>query len=290
MSSNFQNRLYEMEVVPPSTVWNNLAVLLDEINADKIIADKLEHSESIPPPAVWEKIQSSISETPVIAIQKKSPVIFLRRLAAAAIVIGIIATAWFVFLNNSKTGEQVAKVEFKKVTEKTNVPEETKTLPAIANADNKNQLPAPNIAALKNSKASIQQDKNALRSVYKTKGIEPSIFAVSKTSNSFKNEKPGHKTFDQPIDDLSMVALGENYMTMVNANGRMVKIPAHLVHLAPQLQNKPVTEDYYEILFGEGTYWKEQLNTWRQQLATSPVSSGDIFSNMMELLKSVQEN
>ena len=106
MNSNFQNRMYEMEVVPPSTVWNNLAVLLDEINADKIIADKLEHSESMPPPAVWEKIQSSISETPVIALQKKSPVILLRRLAAAAIVIGIIATAWFVFLNNSKTGSE----------------------------------------------------------------------------------------------------------------------------------------------------------------------------------------
>jgi hypothetical protein len=58
--------------------------------------------------------------------------------------------------------------------------------------------------------------------------------------------------------------------------------------LVPHLQDKPITEDYYEFMFGEGAYWKEKMNDWRQKLATSPVSSGDLFSNMVELLKSAE--
>jgi len=136
----------------------------------------------------------------------------------------------------------------------------------------------------------IHQNLKYQNEAYKSSEKTKPVFAVNNLINSFKNEKTAHKIFNQPIDDLSMVATGDNYMTMVNANGRMIKIPTHLIHLAPRLQNKPITEDYYEILFGEGSYWEDQLNQWRQQLANSPVLSGDIFSNMIEMLKSVQNN
>ena len=75
---------------------------------------------------------------------------------------------------------------------------------------------------------------------------------------------------------------------MVNANGRLVKIPAQLASLAPHLQDKPISEDYYEVLFGEGTYWKETLNEWRKKVVSAPVSAGDAFTSFVELLKNVQ--
>ena len=72
-----------------------------------------------------------------------------------------------------------------------------------------------------------------------------------------------------------------------NANGRLVKIPAQLASLAPHLQDKPVSEDYYEILYGGAAYWKETLNEWRKKLVWAP-ASGDAFNSFVEFLKSVQ--
>ena len=86
-----------------------------------------------------------------------------------------------------------------------------------------------------------------------------------------------------------MVTSDQNYLTMVNANGRLVKIPAQFANLAPHLQNKPISEDYYEVMFGEGAYWKETLNEWRKKVASVPVSSGDAFTSFIELLKTVQD-
>jgi hypothetical protein len=103
------------------------------------------------------------------------------------------------------------------------------------------------------------------------------------------NERPGGNSFGQPIDDLSLVTADQNYLTMVNANGRLVKIPTQFANLAPHLQNKPVSEDYYEVMFGEGTYWKETLNEWRKKVASVPISSGDAFTSFIELLKTVQD-
>ena len=85
-----------------------------------------------------------------------------------------------------------------------------------------------------------------------------------------------------------MVTSDQNYLTMINANGRLVKIPAQFANLAPHLQNKPISEDYYEVMFGEGEYWKETLNEWRKKIASSTVSSGDAFTSLVELLKTVQ--
>ncbi|HEY5772258.1 MAG TPA: hypothetical protein VIS75_06490, partial [Chitinophagaceae bacterium] len=119
------------------------------------------------------------------------------------------------------------------------------------------------------------------------------IYAASQTSNvqyaSLNSETPGGNSFGQSIDDLSLVTADQTYLTMVNANGRLVKIPAQFANLAPHLQNKPVSEDYYEVMFGEGAYWKETLNEWRKKVASVPISSGDAFTSLIELLKTVQD-
>ena len=101
--------------------------------------------------------------------------------------------------------------------------------------------------------------------------------------------EPLGKSFHQPIDDLSSVTADQHYLTMVNLNGRLVKIPAELAHLAPHMQDKPISEDVYEVMFGEGTYWKETMSEWRKKIASLPVSSGDAFTSFIELLKTVQE-
>jgi len=101
MNSEFQKRLYEMEVIPPAGVWEKLSVNIDEINADNSIAKKVYNAELTPPAAAWENISIALGTEEKKEPVKRGVIINFRRLAAAALFIGVIVTAWIVFRNNN---------------------------------------------------------------------------------------------------------------------------------------------------------------------------------------------
>ena len=266
-----------MEVMPPESVWEKLSLNIDEINADNTLSKKIVNVELAPPPNAWEQINSSIN-----IVEKKQPatkgvVINFKRLAAAAIFIGMIITAWLIYRSSNEKSSGLATQA--PDTERT----ETDSAGAGEKAENTKEIDpplSPTIASLTaQSVAGKNKKKSAgLRTAQLIKG-EPGVL----------NNTPHQKSFHQPIDDLSLVTADQHYLTMVNSNGRLVKIPAQLAHLAPHLQDKPISEDVYEVMFGEGTYWKETMNEWRKKIASMPVSSGDAFTSFIELLKTVQD-
>ncbi|HMK19833.1 MAG TPA: hypothetical protein VK492_16645 [Chitinophagaceae bacterium] len=285
MNSELQKRLYDMEVMPPAAVWEKLSVNIDEINADNPIAKKILGATLTPPADAWENISIAIGIAEKKEPSKRGVVINFKRLAAAAIFIGVIVTAWIVFRNNNRN-ETLAGVQNgieTKTSTDTNSNNEKKT----ENVQQPDISPESSIATINPetiSKGKRNKSENAKNN---------RIYAASQASNvqyaALNSETPGGNSFGQSIDDLSLVTSDQNYFTMVNANGRLVKIPAEFANLAPHLQNKPVSEDYYEVMFGEGTYWKETLNEWRKKVASLPVSSGDAFTSFIELLKTVQD-
>jgi len=285
MNSELQKRLYEMEVMPPATVWEKLSVNIDEINADNPIAKKVLGATLTPPAAAWENISIAIGIEEKKEPAKRGIVINFKRLAAAAIVIGIVITAWIVIRNNNGN-DTLAGVK-NGIETKTATDTNSNTEKKIENIQQPDISPATSIAAI-NPETTSKGKQN------KPGGTKNNrIYAASQTSNvqyaSLNSETPGGNSFGQSIDDLSLVTADQTYLTMVNANGRLVKIPAQFANLAPHLQNKPVSEDYYEVMFGEGAYWKETLNEWRKKVASVPISSGDAFTSLIELLKTVQD-
>ena len=285
MNSELQKRLYEMEVMPPAAVWEKLSINIDEINADNPIAKKVLDAALTPPAAAWENISIAIGIEEKKETAKRGILINFRRLAAAAIFIGVVITAWIVFRNNNRNDTLAGvknDIETKTATD-TNSNNEKK----VENIQQPDLSPGTSIAAIKPE--TISKSKRN-----KAEGNRNNrIYAAAQTSNvqyaALNSETPGGNSFGQSIDDLSLVTSDQNYLTMVNANGRLVKIPAQFANLAPHLQNKPISEDYYEVMFGEGTYWKETLNEWRKKVALLPVSSGDAFTSFIELLKTVQD-
>jgi len=285
MNSGLQKRLYDMEVMPPAAVWEKLSINIDEINADNSVAKRVLDAELTPPAIAWENISTAIGADEKKETVKRGLVINFKRLAVAAIFIGVIITAWVLF-KNSNGPDKLARVQNpdeKKTTTDTNA--------AAKKIDNIKQpdLPATTSIASVNPETLIIKSKRN-----KPAGIRNNRrYAAPQTSNVqyavLNNETPGGNSFGQSIDDLSLVTADQNYLTMVNANGRLVKIPAQFANLAPHLQNKPVSEDYYEVMFGEGAYWKETLNEWRKKVASVPFSSGDAFTSFIELLKTVQD-
>lgn len=283
--------MYEMEVAPPGSVWEKLSIAIDEINADNRLAVKITTTEIQPPKQTWDNIAKSISPqevipTPeVVPINRKSRVVRLRTLAAAAAFIGIILVSWLFINKTEEPGELTT----------TGVGVENEN-PASIDTNNSNQ-PATQPKADDDKLLSVNPTLTIAAITNKNnlpkKSFRNRTGTISKyeleLQDEIMNEKPGEKVFDQPIDDLSLVTAEENYMTMVNSNGRLVKIPAHFAHLAPHLQDKPVSEDIYEVMFGEGAYWKETLSEWRKKVISMPVASGDAFTSFIELLKSVQD-
>jgi len=274
-----------MEVMPPATVWEKLSVNIDEINADNSFAKKILDAELTPPANAWQTISIAISAEEKKEPAKRGVVINFKRLAAAAIFIGVIITAWIVLRNNN-ANDTLAGVQNdieKKTATDTNANNEKK----IDNIKQPDLSTNTSVAAA-NPGLLINSKRNKIANMRNNR-----TYAAPQTSNvqyaALNSEIPGGNSFGQSIDDLSLVTSDQNYLTMVNANGRLVKIPAQFANLAPHLQNKPVSEDYYEVMFGEGAYWKETLNEWRKKIASTPISSGDAFTSFIELLKTVQD-
>lgn len=277
MNSGLQKRLYEMEVMPPESVWEKLSLNIDEINADNILSKKIVNAELAPPFGAWEKINSSINVVEKKQPAKKAVVINFKRLAAAAIFIGIIVTAWFLYRNsNEKSSALVTQTPTTKKTQ-------TDSAGSAQKTEDIKEIDSPVSPPIASLTAQTPTVKNKKKSTgFRTAQLVKGQLGVL-------NNTPHRKSFDQPIDDLSLVTADQHYLTMVNSNGRLAKIPAQLAHLAPHLQEKPIPEDIYEVMFGEGTYWKETMNEWRKKIASMPVSSGDAFTSFIELLKTVQD-
>jgi hypothetical protein len=283
MSADLNKRLYEMEVNPPSPVWEKISACLDEINADNLISGKIYNAEQPPDTGAWNKIEKLIHPDLEIIPAKKLPLINLKRLAVAAVVSIIVISAWLLIKNLTAD----------------NLITDSLPLNELAGTDKDRDIPGNNFSVENSLHSNVatgagKQVKYSLAMLTDQNAVsrnQKKNFRLPLTQ--IKNELPGkrknpeEKTFKALIDDLSMATEGSRYMTMVNENGRLVKIPTHLAHLAPHLQGKPLSEDYYEVLFGEGAYWQETLQDWRKKLITSPIASGDSFTSFIELLKTV---
>jgi hypothetical protein len=286
MNSGFQKRLYEMEVTPPAAVWERLSVNIDEINADNLIGKKILVAELTPPASAWQNIRIAINTAEKKEPVKRGVVINFKRLAAAAIFIGVVITAWIVFRNN-KGNDSLAGVQNgveNKIETDTNSNNEKK----IDNIKQPDLSSSTSLAVVNPESNNTKEKRNKTAAARIARA-----YATPQTTSvqyaALNSETPGGNSFGQSIDDLSLVTADQNYLTMINANGRLVKIPTQFANLAPHLQNKPISEDYYEVMFGEGAYWKETLNEWRKKVASLPVSSGDAFTSFIELLKTVQD-
>ena len=293
MSTELQRRLYAMEVEPPAEVWKKLSLALDEINADNRIAGKMENAEVDPHPSVWKRISNALyGEVTVPAATRRTPVISLKKLVAAAIVIGLIATSYFVFFNNNSQpgiavnppGNQVAPDS----TPSTTVNRSPEALGKASAARALASISAPSSNPVVRS---YQSNLNNLPRKNRSSSASP-ILVASITNDQASMSKLEEKTFNQSLDDVSLVGSQSGYMTMVSADGRLVKIPEKYTVIAPYLQDKSDENSLIDFLFGgEGEYWKDMFRQWRQKLAQSAITpSHDNFFDIISLLKTIQDN
>jgi hypothetical protein len=97
MSDPLRNRIQQWEKSPPPGAWQNIAMELGELNAEKRISEKVLALETSPPVSTWEAIQEQLlpesreakKRAIVVPIRPLYPYLF--RYGAVAIMIGLIA-------------------------------------------------------------------------------------------------------------------------------------------------------------------------------------------------------
>ncbi|WP_315816421.1 hypothetical protein [Paraflavitalea speifideaquila] len=105
MSANLQYILHNLEAAPPPAAWDNISLQLDaEYDPQQVkIAEKLYDWEAPPPPDAWHKIALALQVD--AAAQESVPAkvipIPFRKLAIAAVLLGIVGFATWAFLNSA---------------------------------------------------------------------------------------------------------------------------------------------------------------------------------------------
>lgn len=108
MPGSLQNKLQRLEISPPPGVWVKISSQLDaEFTAsDAAVTVKLENATVAPPAEVWNKINASLHDQPLSVEEKEAPKTFpviYRRLAAAAVIIGVLITTGLYLLRDKES-------------------------------------------------------------------------------------------------------------------------------------------------------------------------------------------
>jgi hypothetical protein len=312
MSSGFQNKMYNLEVIPPAGVWEKIAAELDEaelhlefpsrlqtisVNPPAHIwqnistaldepffindySGKLSGIEIAPPASSWNKIKASLDEENAAAIiehRRFSP--FLKYAAAAAI-IGFLAWGSLRLFNNKSPDIIEAKQDIKPPvnsekslqTEVVNLVKENSDSLIAASSSEE----ARNDAALEASKRTYAKlDASLSRS--KIKKAADFFFASEDIDYIPAGTIRGltiEPEVTPPID------ISKRYILLMTPDGYIIRMSKKLRELVCCVSGEEQDKDCVD-----------QLKIWREKIASPSVShSSGNFMNVLNIVNSVQEN
>ena len=106
MDDRIQYKLFNLEVAPPENAWDNIESALNNEKA-KTLIHRFKQYANIPPPHICEKIENELSGK-LVPRGRVFP-INLRKVAAAAAIIGLISTASWFYMQGGKNNSVSSK-------------------------------------------------------------------------------------------------------------------------------------------------------------------------------------
>lgn len=296
MPRTVQHILANLEVTPPAGLWQQLAGRLDtEYDPlESVIAQKIEQWEAAPPPASWAFISEALNEAP--AAKKPARLIPLppfRKMAVAALVLGILVTAsWFLLNSGSSSIAPVSTGAIPAPLPPTAAATPPPT-PIAAAPDmplpQKQQRSAPrrqNSPAIESNNelaaayaAEIFNDLRATdtRATTTTIDSQPTP-PVSVSARPFRDAS-GRLILDRGL----LTSPGNNYVVVTSPNGEQTRISSKFLPMLTALNGS--SDNSY------GDSWKKRFGEWRDKLlqqATFAPSAVN-FLDIMELKEMIEE-
>jgi len=299
MPVSLQNKLQQFEVAPPPEVWDKISRRLDEefVTSDNQLAAKLENASIAAPAGVWDNISAELTGG---ADQEKQPakVVFIyKRIAVAAIVIGLLLLGGLYLLTSNKPENNLVNT----------VPQKT-TPPSPAVKPEQPKLPDTGNNALTANKEEPAQKvrKDVSRSIPKPRILAENIPA----SNEYSPNPEQAPLYDlhtvsalQPVSvsapplrdkkgniilDASLISNPDDkYITVTGPNGKQTKISSKFLSCLGYINATPTSND----MDMRAIQCKTQFEEWRRKILAQPafIPTANNFFDIFELKDLIQE-
>lgn len=287
MPDNFQHKIFHFDIQPPRDMWQKIADQLDKEyeSGDVMISKKLHDYEIIPPAFIFDNVLAGLVTDQSIISPARVFTLPLKRVAVAAITIGLVIISVVYFLSpGSRTTQNSTANIIPSTAETPSVPP-TETDKRI----NNEQSSSSGIASLNQSSNKKFVQSNARnRTGGKHVSLNP-VLAASAISPISVNAPPIYDGDGNIIMDENLVsAPDENYIVVTSPNGEQTKISRKFLKMLCVMNSGPGSS-YNNI---ESYLWKVRFEEWRSKLLqqASYIPTANNFLDIMDLKELLQED
>ncbi len=281
----FVQQLNKAAVTPPFHIWDNISNALDA-EADEEIKQKLLTAEVLPPADNWNYIQQQIgTETGAKVISFKSRIAPLYKLAAAAVITGVMAWGGYqLFSTKENTANKPAIAQ----TTPEVKPEKTNNTPVTVQ-----QPEQPSVAAVKPvaKKETAKQNKVTVRKQQQPIEINVTDVAIAEPVNhssetTLTNRAIHHK---KNTSSFTGTVIPENqYMLVLNDNGDLIRVSKKIATMKCANGSGEMPVDAVAAL--QTRNCDDQIKRWQQKIAMSTlVSPSAGYIDMNELILATEK-
>lgn len=259
----------------PVQLWEQINAQLDEIT-DEQLAAKLIAIQENPPTTVWKVIDELLSQNqPAKVIPFKRSYKNVYRLAAAAIITGVLALSGYWLLNKDEqtvaivTAEQPAAPDQKIIVPLAEpVPEPQKETASVATNSRTNV------------KKRIQQELNLKNAVAYAEPVDHSS-QTAITANDI------HHQSSQPVAETTSFAESQ-YFVVLNESGDLVRVSKKISNLKCLNSSNTAPVDAAMVLQTKDC--TEQIKRWQQKIAMSATLSASAgYIDLNEIINNTDQ-
>ena len=277
-AARFPAALHDLEVVPPDESWNKISKALESSNEGKY-AEELYRLEVVPPSSTWQKISSVLDEEkPVAQISSPRKIILIMKYAAAACLIGAVTLGAFKLLNQKTPAAPTAlKTELPPKDPVVTVqPSNEEKSSAQINPVPSNNLPKEGASVAINSSSKKRfpvQQAGSMTQLASVSSAVANNSPVNFQQASLKGNIPGN---------CSLISESDPYLMFMNPDGYLIRISKKLAETLGCFYSNGNSDQYRQC--------EDQITKWRDKIAQSPASSPDNFLDLIDIIRSVQDN
>ena len=304
MPGSLKNKLQQFEVAPPPGVWDKISRRLDEefVASDSEVAARVENASVAPPAGIWDKINSQLSIESANEQQPAKVVPLYRKIAVAAIVIGLLVVGGLYFLNSNKPENNIVATVPEKTAPPAGVPDQQQPAPDTGNntliadnasvaskskSDNTRPVPKPRII----QDATTISDDVPATTDYASKPEQAHLYdlqTVSALQPISVSAPPLRDKKGNIILDASLISNPDDeYITVTGPNGKQTKISSKFLSCLSYINASLNSGD----ADSRGIQCKTQFEEWRKKIIAQPafIPTANNFFDIFELKDLLQE-
>jgi hypothetical protein len=301
MPGSLQNKLQQLEVAPPPSVWEKISQQLDNefVPGDINISTKLDNASITAPTGMWDKINAELNDSITTKEQKRSKVIPLiyQKMAVAALIVGVLITAGLYFLNNNVPESNIVKT----------IPEK-KMPPPIVQEEPKMPDSGSSIVVAQNDKKTKKYQKKS--SAHAANDQENYINIIDESDLEYITDPQQAPLYElhtvsalQPVSvsapplrdkkgniilDASLISKPDDeYIVVTGPNGKQTKISSKFLSCLGYI-NESLTSNDMDL---KAVRCRTQFQEWRKKLLAEPafIPTANNFFDIFELKDLIQE-